>query len=393
MFSIKPPITEYKKLEDIGKFNMLWDVSVMLVPVFLGLLIMHILFGDSSWKTSLVSLAVCGINLAVLYRTRKYLLIAISSVVLATLVCQTSIFLVDARVIADAMWCILVGFFAFFLLGNLWGIIVLMTNITGLMVFILTVNDSEMVMGGLTNGEVDLKMVANVYYVAIALAFIVYKMINNTRDIQNRYEKEIGHNEILLKEIHHRVKNNLQIVSSLLKLQSAESSDNRVQKHFDEAIGRIRSMALIHERMYNDDDLSSVDIKSYLELLAKDIFHSNQVNGDIRFNVISDLEQVDIKSIVPISLIFNELITNSIKHGFRESKKGGIELRIERTNGFVRFHYCDDGDWREPNNSSSFGLDLIETLTGQLDGQLKRNIENGTHFYLDFEAERFFFSE
>ena len=211
--------------------------------------------------------------------------------------------------------------------------------------------------------------------------------------ISQKYEKEIARNELLLKEIHHRVKNNLQIISSLLKLQAAESSNSRVQEHFNEAISRIRAMALIHEKMYTNDDLAQIDIKSYLISLAQDILKSIQSETNIEFNIESQIDKIDVKSIVPISLIFNELITNSLKHGFNNQKNGKIDVKIINQHDVILFKYCDNGNWRIPENEATFGLELIKTLTDQLEGKFSRKIDNGTHYEFEFHSKPFFFLE
>ena len=215
--------------------------------------------------------------------------------------------------------------------------------------------------------------------------------MKNNKDINNRYQAEISRNEILLKEIHHRVKNNLQIISSLLRLQAAETNDKAVDEHFCEAINRIRSMALIHEKMYGNDDLSRLDIKSYLTTLVEDITNSMNSRTDIKLKVESKMSKIDIKSIVPISLIFNELVTNSLKHAFAQKDSGKIEVEITLESDYVVFKYYDDGDWKEPKSESTFGFELIKSLVHQLDGECAREIHNGTHYKFKFDSNVMFY--
>jgi len=387
---IKPPKADYKSIDDIGKFSMIWNVSLVLVPIFFILVCLHAYHGDDSVKSSLAGMSVALLNVGVLSYTRKYKLVGLWSVIFGTLVCQASIFLInDSHLISDTMWCVLVGFFTFFLFGTRWGAFILLLNLSGLMIFLLNGSSFDVVGKGITMDQVNFKMVVNVYYVALTLAFVIYKMIQNNKEINSRYEKEIARNEILIKEIHHRVKNNLQIISSLLRLQAAETTNEKVIEHFSEAINRIRSMALIHEKMYHDDDLSSIDIPSYLEALAHDIVSSTQSNCKIEFKAESEINEIEIDNIVPISLIFNEMITNSLKHGFAKQDNGQIAVNIKLNDNKVLFHYFDNGSWKKPSSDKTFGLELLETLTDQLDGSFKREIKEGTHYYFEFDSKLF----
>lgn len=388
---LKAPITEYKSIDDIGKFDMIWNVSSILAPIFFLLLCIHIYFGDDSVISSTAGLTVALMNVVILYKFRKYKFVGVWSVLLGTLICQGAIhFVNDSHLVSDTMWCVLVGFFTFFLFGARWGTLVLLLNLTGLVLFLMNADTEDILNKGITLEQVNVKMVINVFYVGLTLAFVIYKMVQNNKKINARYEKEIQRNEILIKEIHHRVKNNLQIISSLLRLQAAETTNEKVIEHFNEAINRIRSMALIHEKMYHDDDLSSIDIPSYLEALANDIVNSTKSECKVEFKAESEINEIDIENIVPISLIFNEMITNSLKHGFAHQDKGAIHIDIKRNDDVVMFHYHDNGEWKTPSSEKTFGLELLDTLTEQLDGSFQRKIENGTHYYFEFNSKLFF---
>lgn len=386
MFSFThAPKTAYKSLDDVGKFNMIWDVSLILIPAFIVLATMHIAFRDDSWSTSLIGEMIAIANIVVLKKTRKYKIVGIWSVALAVLIVQASIFLVnDSHLIADTMWCLLSGFFTFFILGARWGTFVLLLNLTGLTVFLLNGSSIDVLNKGISLSQVNGKMVLNVFFVGVALAYIIYKMVDNNKRINKRYEKQIEQNEVLMKEIHHRVKNNLQIISSLLRLQAAESKSPQVKVQFNEAISRIRSMALIHEKMYKKDELTHIDVRSYLVSLTDELANSIQSGTNIEFNVSSELDKMDVESIVPVSLIFNELITNSIKHGFANAKQGAIKVDIRRSKTGVDFEYYDNGQWIEPKEEGTFGLDLLKTLTEQLEGSFTREINNGTLYVFSF---------
>lgn len=382
------PKTAYRSLDDVGKFNMIWDISLILIPAFIVLATMHIAYRDDNWSTSLIGEVLAITNVVVLKKTRKYKTVGIYTVALSVLVVQASVFLVnDSHLITDTMWCLLSGFFTFFILGARWGTFVLLLNLTGLTLFLLFTSANDVLNKGISPSQVNDNMVLNVFFVGVALAYIIYKMVDNNKQINKRYEKQIEQNEVLMKEIHHRVKNNLQIISSLLRLQAAESKSPQVKVQFDEAISRIRSMALIHEKMYQKEDLTRIDVREYLVSLTDELVKSIQTRTTIEFIVSSELDEMDVKSIVPVSLIFNELITNSIKHGFANAKEGKIKVDIKRTNRGVDFEYYDNGQWLEPKEEGTFGLDLLNTLTEQLDGTFRREINNGTLYVFSFPLE------
>lgn len=388
-----PPETKYADVVEVGKFNMMWNVSVALIPIFLFLLILHIYFGDVNWTTSLAAALLAGLNVFVLWKSRKYVLVGVWSVMVAIAICQTSIFLVhDSHIVTDTMWCVLTGFFAFFIFGWIVGSLTLLLNLSGLLVFLFLAKDVMITEKGMHPDVVDQRLVINVFYVGAVLTFIIYKMMENIKHVNHKYSEQIHRNEILMKEIHHRVKNNLQIISSLLHLQSFETDDEKVKAHFDEAIGRIRSMALIHEKMYHNDDMSQIDLPSYLISLIKDILRSHESKKNVDFDVVSDIHRVDIKHVVPISLIFNELITNSLKHGFNNVEEAQIRLKIVLSGQQIKFLYSDNGQWQTPQSSNSFGLELIGTLTEQIEGKYERTIDNGTHYRFTFAKNHFFFN-
>jgi two-component sensor histidine kinase len=189
----------------------------------------------------------------------------------------------------------------------------------------------------------------------------------------------------LVKEVHHRVKNNLQIISSLLRMQSHEIENEEARKHFKEAVNRVMTMALIHQKLYQGESLSDVKLKEYFEELAFDLLtvYSTDKNIKIDFNVAID--QIGLKSIVPIGLIFNELISNSLKHAFNNQTNGSVNVEFLRNEKRYTMTYFDSGSWKS-EDATGFGLELIDTLTQQLEGRfdLVRN-ENGSTYTFYFE--------
>lgn len=184
----------------------------------------------------------------------------------------------------------------------------------------------------------------------------------------------------LVKEVHHRVKNNLQIVVSLLRLQSMEIGSSKMKEHFQESINRIMAMALIHQKLYQNESLSQVKFTEYASDLVNTILRTDTHQRTISFTIHSEIEKVGLKSLVPIGLILNELVSNSLKHAFNGDKDGYIELAIipGEDNNWIQISYSDSGTWKKPaREKQSFGLVLVETLVEQLDGTLKIDKNEG----------------
>ena len=201
--------------------------------------------------------------------------------------------------------------------------------------------------------------------------------------------------EVLLREVHHRVKNNLQVVVSLLNLQSQSVSDPRVREIFKESRNRIRSMALVHERLYQSSDLSRVDFAEYIKRLTTHLFHSYGLDaGRIEIGVEAGDARLDINTAVPVGLIINELVSNAIKHAFPAGAHGRIAVGLERLEGGTfRLTVSDDGtgfpgdlDFRK---TESLGMQIVTMLADQLDAEIALEREAGTRFTLIFGEARY----
>ncbi len=226
------------------------------------------------------------------------------------------------------------------------------------------------------------------------------------RDITERVRAEeqikasLGEKEVLLKEIHHRVKNNLQVISSLLNLQSRGLEDPATIEMFRDSQNRIRSMALIHEKLYRSQDLAQIDFAEYIRELTSFLFRSYSASTrGVTLKVHVDDTQLDIDSAVPCGLILNELISNALKHAFPLVAPGAdtlardkpYEIRVEvkaGDSGQLTMSVGDNGigfpeglDFRQ---STSLGLQLVNTLVNQLNGTLELHRNDGTQFRIMF---------
>lgn len=219
---------------------------------------------------------------------------------------------------------------------------------------------------------------------------IVLSDISDLKRTQSMLERSLAEKELLLKEIHHRVKNNLMIISSLLSLQSSQVNDEETMDLFRESENRARSMALIHERLYRSEDLKNIDLAEYLGRLASEIFRSYSADSRIRMNLEIDELRVDVETAVPLGLIVNELLTNAVKHAFPDGE-GTVTVSLRRRNSRVILEVSDDGkgfpediDWE---SSPSLGLQLVRSLTEQIDGEVEMISDGGTTFRITFKEK------
>jgi PAS domain S-box-containing protein len=197
--------------------------------------------------------------------------------------------------------------------------------------------------------------------------------------------------EILLKEVHHRVKNNMQIISSLLFLQSSYVRDTYDVELFRESQLRVKSMAMVHERLYGSEDLSSIEFADYVQTIADELLASyNRPGLELRADVEAVRFGVDIA--IPCGLLITELVTNAIKHAFPDGRSGHIEIEGKRLDGIMHLVVRDDGvgypEHVDFNGSETLGVMLIRGLTDQLEGTIALDRTNGSRVDIAFPLPR-----
>jgi two-component sensor histidine kinase len=212
-------------------------------------------------------------------------------------------------------------------------------------------------------------------------------------------ERSNAEKEVLLKEIHHRVKNNLQVISSLLNLQSRQITEPVARAAFKESQGRVRSMALFHEQIYRSRDLASIDLGEYIRNVASTLIQTYAVDARaIGLQVDSDGTKAGIDLAISCGLIANELIVNSIKYAFADGQPGQIDVVVRGDSMGCEVVVSDDGVGMPPGfdlqTAESFGLQLVVTLAEQLDGSIElspgdsRPTRPGTRFTIKLPRPR-----
>lgn len=220
---------------------------------------------------------------------------------------------------------------------------------------------------------------------------------SNSKDISEQVKaKEVLQNalkekEILFQEIHHRLKNNLAIISSILELQAGKSNDPDFIRAIKDSQRRIKTTALAHEVLYETDVLGAVDLSNFMEKLSNNVLESFiEENLRVKLKKHIDIQRMDIDHAIPLGLIVNELMTNSFKHAFPEKRNGEIELNITQKGDAIQFNFSDNGiglpTGFDVESSNSTGMIVIDSLIEQLEGELTIHTDNGTLFSITFKA-------
>ncbi len=218
--------------------------------------------------------------------------------------------------------------------------------------------------------------------------------LRKTQKLNHQLNRSNDQKASLLREIHHRVKNNLQVISSLLELQARQETDESVRDSIAEGRNRVKSMALIHQKLYQTEDLAEVDFQDYLDQLVQVLGQSfQQKDRKIHTQIVANDIKLDIDTAVPLGLIVNELVTNAYKYAFPGRKEGNIQIRIEKAlseEGYL-LSVSDDGvglpDGFSAQQARSLGLRLVNILSKQLKGQLEVFSDAGAHFNVHFSEK------
>ncbi len=212
---------------------------------------------------------------------------------------------------------------------------------------------------------------------------------------EEKIKSSLKEKEMLLQEIHHRVKNNLQVISSLLRLQSRFIKDQNSIDIFKETQNRVRSIAILHEKLYQSDNLAKIKIDEYVKILAEDLMYFYELE-ESNINMILDIDDVslNIETAIPCGLLINEMVANSLKYAFPNQKNGEIKIELH-SNNEDQFNLTvgDNGvgipEEIDPEKAETFGMQLIKYLTKQLKGTIELDNNNGTKYQLKFNELKY----
>lgn len=215
--------------------------------------------------------------------------------------------------------------------------------------------------------------------------------VNHELEDKNKLlDKRNAENELLMKEIHHRVKNNLEVVSSLLALQSAQIDDQNTKDTMAESQNRVNSIGIVHQKLYQGTNLGAVEMKDYFLNLSESILESYGAEQRIDLELVMNNLDLDIDTAVPLGLIVNELLTNTIKYAFPKGENGTITIKLQKQdNNILRLEVADNGVGKSGiTHGTGFGGQLISLLTHQLNGTMTEENQKGTTFIFDFKLKK-----
>lgn len=391
-----PDISLFDTYYDKGKYLLAWRVSVAFSIVFSVLVLINVIAHSEATIPLMLVLVVaysCVIYLKITKNFKPlFWVYAISGTVLAHFAMN---YVLNFTHYVDFIWIVACTLLAFIGLGWKYGILFIIVNSAGIAFFFwFTLNTHIEVMVPRTN----LELVADFIEVLFSFFVIAYLMRQfilfqtySEKELKKAYTTLESQNQVilvknkenvvLLKEIHHRVKNNLQIIISLLRMQSAEVKPEEGKIHFKEAINRIMTMSLIHEKLYGERELSKINLQTYFNELVEEIISISLIKDNISLQIDSEVQEMSIDLIVPLGLLVNEIVSNSLKHAFNDIDSGKITINLSQKGKVYYFSYSDNGTWKEPNvQNSSFGLELIDILTDQMNGEKTIDLNNGTHY-------------
>ena len=227
---------------------------------------------------------------------------------------------------------------------------------------------------------------------AASISYIISLALEaSKRDIaQKQIINSLEEKNVLLREIHHRVKNNMQIISSLLSLQSSTIKNPEMRDIFMESQNRVKSMSMIHEQLYQTEDIAKIDFKIYVNGLIKSLFQIYSFGlKRIEWNVNVEDVKLDIETAIPCGLIINELVSNSLKHAFKDAHDGKITVNMRKDKNLITMEVSDNGIGLPANfeveKASTLGLKLVTTLVEQLEGNMVIDRSKGTSFKITFK--------
>ncbi len=245
-----------------------------------------------------------------------------------------------------------------------------------------------------------------IYIVALSIGVLLLGLLYRNYRLKQRSNQklkelngELGHknelldkrnaeNELLLKEIHHRVKNNLELVKSLIALQSAQIEDSATKDAMIASQNRVQSMGIIHQKLYQGTNLGSIEMRDYFINLSEGILDTFNAEEKVKIECVMDNLELDVDTAVPIGLIVNELLTNALKYAFPENEQGTIHISLEKTtDNYLKLRVNDNGVGKVVGiapKGTGFGTQLVQLLTQQLNGKMSERRDKGTHVEFDF---------
>ena len=392
------PTKDSYRLQDKTQLVLKVNYFASLFSLVFGLICMFLLDVKGLVAYSFFAFALFNLINTLLLNTHKSLTITYNITSILAMLCGIIITLYSGGIRSPFIFVLAIVVFAGYVTTKVYGKIYLIINL--LLVGLIFIHD----MSSINHAHDTIPEASKDWFAFLSILFAVYllggvfgknllkahhKLYKSRREVQARIEEK----ETLLKEVHHRVKNNLQTVSSLLSLQSRSVEDKKISSIIKSSQNRVVSMAMVHEMLYKRDDyLSKIELKTYVEELCEYLIRSIKGNAN-KINLKLDIPDIklSIDTVIPLGLIINETVTNALKYGILEDQMGEILIRLsENVHNKYELYLGDNGvgfpEDVSPKNSKSLGLKLIHNLSRQLRGTIERDLASkGTYYRIIFE--------
>ncbi|HHP7241248.1 MAG TPA: tetratricopeptide repeat protein [Cyclobacteriaceae bacterium] len=239
------------------------------------------------------------------------------------------------------------------------------------------------------SAQIQKQLIERQNYIMIILVILAIVFLLLVIVYYNRYIIKQKSNEkiqLFMRELHHRMKNNFNLLASILSLQSEQVTDKRAREVIKEGSSRIKALLIMHKKLYMNNNIMDIDMKEYISQLVTSLTYTFGKGSTINARLILQVATMDVDKAVPVGLIINELVTNSLKHAFPNNRQGTLTVNFEQINGSVKLIIGDDGIGvtQDQPNGESFGLKMVHTLTRQLEGVLKVERTSGTRYEITF---------
>jgi two-component sensor histidine kinase len=398
---LQAPKRNFDDFYDEAGYILAYRMALFLTAV-LGVLgvILTIDYGLKFSIFSFIGFFAVSLSLIYIRKTGKHKPFTLYFNLFGAIMCLITLFAIEGQPhLIDGLWMIINILFTFMSVGKKWGVFIALVHGISLSMFYFFYFNSQIpLIHNLTNDQL-FGLSINVFFCFMIIFFLSYQNIKTNQFAQNnlkeaREELQIQFDTIkkqneektmMLKEIHHRVKNNLQVITSLLRLQSRELENEEAISKFQETTNRVIAMSMIHEKMYQSAELSKINIEEYFNSLSHDLLNSYQVAFPIEIKIYCSIQTLGMTPIVPLALIFNELLSNSLKYAFSKNQEAKIDIKLQKVdqNNFV-LTYQDNGTWKIPARQDSFGMELIDALTEQLEGKMSFSNKPVTKYVFEF---------
>lgn len=349
----------------------------------------------------LITFGIAIFGLIYVLKTKKTLLLFWVCSIAGTILVHLSLNIAyDITHYVDFLWIVCCCLLAFWGIGQKAGLLFVGVNVIGILFFVFYSMEKHVRYLNTVHTDITVITGVELSFAMFVIAYLLYQFFNfqrlsqleivkinhNLQQNNQQFSDKVQENVTLVKEIHHRIKNNLQIIISLLRLQQSEIDNTEAKVQFSEAINRILVMSSIHQRLYGEKELNNINLKAYVEDLTIELKSAYLPDKPIEINVDIQLKQLDLRNIVPFGLLVNELISNSLKYAFKGKSTGVINISVQPISDFkYAFTYSDNGQWKT-SESNGFGLELIEILTEQLNGKQEiHKDETGTNYKFELE--------